>query len=158
MITLIAARARGGAIGKDGDIPWHIPADLKFFMRETLGGAVIMGRKTWDSLPVKPLKNRLNIVVTSKGCAAEHCVGSVDDALVLAQSMGYFRAYGIGGAGIYDAMLPMADRLCLTEVDLEVTGADTFFPSFDGAEWRLASQLELESDGPRCVVGEWVRV
>lgn len=158
MITLIAARAKGSAIGKDGDMPWHLPEDLKFFMRETMGGAVIMGRRTWDSLPVKPLKNRLNIVVTSQGCAAEHCVGSIDAALELAHSMGYFRVYGMGGAGIYGAMLPIADRLCLTEVDLEVDGADTFFPSFDGSEWRLASKLELESDGPRCVVGEWVRV
>lgn len=157
MITLIAARAKGGAIGKDGDIPWHVPSDLKFFMRETLGGAVIMGRKTWDSLPFKPLKNRLNIVVTSQGCAAEHCVASVDDAVALARSQGYFRIYAMGGAGIYGAMLPMADRLCLTEVDLEVEGADTFFPSFDGAQWRLTAQTELESEGPRCIVGEWVR-
>jgi dihydrofolate reductase len=63
----------------------------------------------------------------------------------------------MGGAGIYGAMLPMADRLCLTEVDLEVEGADTFFPSFDGAQWRLTAQTELESEGPRCIVGEWVR-
>ena len=65
MLTLIAARARNGAIGKDGTLPWHIPEDLKFFKRETLGGAIIMGRRTWESLPFKPLKDRLNLVVTS---------------------------------------------------------------------------------------------
>lgn len=65
MITLIAARARGNVIGKDGDMPWHLPEDLKYFMRETMGGAMIMGRNTWNSLPNAPLKNRLNIVVTS---------------------------------------------------------------------------------------------
>ena len=158
MITLIAARARGNVIGKDGDMPWHLPQDLKFFMRETLGGAMIMGRHTWDSLPFKPLKNRLNIVVTSKGCEAEHCVGSVEEAITLAHAMGYMRLYGMGGAGIYAAMLPLADRMCLTEVDLVVEGADTFFPTFDGTEWRLLGKAELEGEGPRCVVGEWVRV
>ncbi len=63
MLTLVVARAKGGAIGRDGDIPWHAPEDLKMFQRETLGGALVMGRRTWESLPVKPLKNRLNIVV-----------------------------------------------------------------------------------------------
>lgn len=158
MITLIAARARGNVIGKDGDMPWHLPEDLKYFMRETMGGAMIMGRNTWDSLPNAPLKNRLNIVVTSKGCAAEHCVASVDEAVMLATSLGYHRIYGVGGAGIYTAMLPMADRLCLTEVNLEVEGADTFFPSFDGAEWLIKTQTEIRMDEPSCIVGEWVRV
>ena len=74
MISLVVARAAGGAIGRDGDIPWFVPEDLAAFQRETRGGAVIMGRKTWDSLPVKPLKGRLNIVVTSGGVDAEHCV------------------------------------------------------------------------------------
>jgi dihydrofolate reductase len=157
MITLIAARARGNVIGKDGDMPWHLPEDLKYFMRETLGGAIIMGRNTWDSLPFAPLKNRLNIVVTSKGCAAEHCVASIDDAITLATSLGYHRIYGVGGAGIYSAMLPMADRLCLTEVNLEVEDADTFFPSFDGNEWRCVTQTEIRMEEPRCIAGEWLR-
>ncbi|MGR3568543.1 MAG: dihydrofolate reductase, partial [Pseudooceanicola nanhaiensis] len=62
MITLVVARARNGAIGKGNQIPWHIPADLKLFQRETSGSAILMGRNTWESLPVKPLKNRMNIV------------------------------------------------------------------------------------------------
>ena len=157
MITLIAARARGNVIGKDGDMPWHLPEDLKYFMRETMGGAMIMGRNTWNSLPNAPLKNRLNIVVTSKGCAAEHCVASVSKALALATKLGYHRIYGVGGAGIYTAMLPLADRLCLTEVNLVVDDADTFFPPFDGAEWRLNTQTEIRTDEPRCIAGEWVR-
>jgi dihydrofolate reductase len=158
MITLIVARARGNVIGKDGDMPWHLPQDLKYFMRETMGGACIMGRNTWDSLPFKPLKNRLNIVVTSKGCEAEHCVGSIDEGIALATSLGYHRIYGVGGAGIYSALLPMADRMCITEIDLDVDG-DTFFPAFDGADWRLLTQTELVGEEwPRCIVGEWVRV
>ena len=67
MISLVVARARNGAIGRENTIPWHAPEDLKFFQRETLGGVIIMGRNTWDSLPFKPLKNRVNLVVSSKG-------------------------------------------------------------------------------------------
>jgi dihydrofolate reductase len=99
MITLIVARARGNVIGMNGDMPWHLPEDLKYFMRETMGGAIIMGRNTWNSLPKAPLKNRLNIVVTSQGCEAEHCVGSVDEAVTLASSLGYHRIYGDAADG-----------------------------------------------------------
>lgn len=157
MITLIVARDKNGAIGKGNTIPWHAPEDLKFFMRETMGGAVIMGRNTWDSLPVKPLKNRLNIVVSSKGVAHEHVVGSVEAAMGLAHDEKRARIYGMGGAGIYAAMLPMADRLLITEVDLEVAGADTWFPQFDRAAWREVSRLPLQSDGPACTAVELLR-
>ena len=146
MITLIVARDRNGAIGRDGDIPWHLPGDLKMFQRETTGGALIMGRATWESLPVKPLKNRLNIVVSRDASLTDHVVGSVAEAVELARSEGYFRLYGIGGAGIYKEMLPLAHRLLLTEVDLEVEGADTWFPEVDEADWRELSSLKGEGD------------
>ena len=136
MITLIVARDRAGAIGKDGDIPWNLPGDLKLFQRETTGGAIIMGRATWESLPVKPLKNRLNIVVSRDTSLTVNVVASIPDALALARTEGYFRIYGIGGAGIYREMLPLADRLLLTEVDTKVEGADTFFPDIDITRWR----------------------
>lgn len=136
MITLIAAHDRNRAIGKEGGIPWHIPEDLAMFKRETLGGALIMGRRTWESLPVKPLKNRLNIVVSRDRGLAEHVVGSVEEAVALAQAEGYFRIYGIGGQGIYEAMLPMAHRLLITEVDLAVEGADAWFPEI-GEGWEV---------------------
>ncbi|KHQ51172.1 dihydrofolate reductase [Mameliella alba] len=135
MITLIAAHDRNRAIGKDGDIPWHLPEDLAMFKRETLGGAIIMGRKTWDSLPFKPLPKRLNIVVSRDRSLHEHVVGSVEEGIALAQSLGYFRIYGIGGQKIYEAMLPLAHRLLITEVDLEVEGADAWFPEI-GEGWR----------------------
>lgn len=157
MISLVVARDRNGAIGKDNTIPWHAPEDLKFFQRETLGGAIIMGRNTWDSLPFKPLKNRLNIVVTSQGCEAEYCAASVEEAVALAQCEGYVRIYGIGGAGIYRAMLPIADRLLITEVNLEVDGADTFFPGVDPALWRVNSEMPLRSDVPVCTAVEYLR-
>ena len=146
MITLIVARDRNGAIGRDGDIPWHLPGDLAMFQRETTGGALIMGRATWESLPVKPLKGRLNIVVSRDRSLADHVVGSVAEALELARSEGYFRVYGIGGAGIYREMLPLAHRLLLTEVDCAVEGADTWFSEVDEADWREISSRRGEGE------------
>lgn len=146
MITLIVARDRNGAIGKDGDIPWHLPGDLKMFQRETTGGALIMGRATWESLPVKPLKGRLNIVVSRDRSLADHVVGSVDEAAALARSEGYFRLYGIGGAGIYREMLPLAHRLLLTEVDCAVDGADTWFPEVNETQWQEIAAVPGEGD------------
>lgn len=140
MITLIAAHDRNRAIGKDGDIPWHIPEDLAMFKRETLGGALIMGRRTWQSLPVKPLKNRLNIVVSRDTSLTDHVVGSVSDAIALAQAEGHFRLYGIGGQSIYEEMLPLAHRLLLTEVDLAVEGADTWFPEIERGWTKITTQ------------------
>ena len=156
MITLIAARSRNGAIGKDGQIPWHIPEDLAMFKRETLGGALIMGRKTWESLPYKPLPKRLNIVVSRDTSLHEHVVGSVQEAITLAQSLGYFRIYGIGGQGIYEAMLPLAHRLLITEVDIEIEGADAFFPEV-GDGWGDEAEMNLNNDEVRCFIGELVR-
>lgn len=157
MISLIVARARNGAIGKDNDIPWHVPQDLAMFKKETLGGAIIMGRNTWDSLPFKPLKNRLNIVVSSQKNLTEHVVASIEDAIALAQSEGYMRIYGIGGAGIYRAMLPVADRLLVTEVDTEIADADVFFPEFSSEEFHRISQVPLDGASPECRVDEYIR-
>lgn len=157
MLSLIVARARGGAIGRDGDIPWRAPEDLKMFQRETLGGALVMGRRTWESLPVKPLKNRMNLVVSRDKGLTEHVAGSVEDALWMAREAGYSRLYGIGGAGVYEALLPLADRLVVTEVALDVPGADAFFPAFDEAEWREVSRTPLRAADPACTLRELLR-
>jgi len=150
VITLIAARARNGAIGRDNTIPWNIPADFRMFQRETLGGAVIMGRRTWESLPVRPLKNRYNIVVSGDAHLdiAATVVPSVAAALDAAKTAGYTRVYGIGGAGIYAALLPFAHRLLLTEIDTTIPDADTFFPAVDMAEWYSASSMAIEAFPP----------
>lgn len=145
MLTLIAARARNGAIGKNGEIPWHIPEDLAFFKRETLGGAIVMGRRTWESLPYKPLKDRLNLVVTSTLDLPGHAVPDLDTAIQTAQDAGYSRIYGIGGERIYRELLPRADRLLITEVDTVVEDADAFFPAFDAGEWWESSRQQLGS-------------
>ncbi|MBS8228859.1 dihydrofolate reductase [Vannielia litorea] len=157
MLSLIVARDRNGAIGKDGDIPWRAPEDLKFFKRETLGGAVIMGRKTWESLPFKPLPDRLNLVVSSRTDLGVHSFHRPPNAVQYAYDAGHRRVYGIGGEGIFKAFMPEADRLLITEVDVAVEGADAFMPAFDEAEWRLAGETVLREDGPRCVLREWLR-
>ncbi|WP_370284300.1 dihydrofolate reductase [Pseudooceanicola sp.] len=157
MITLVVARARNGAIGKGNKIPWHIPADLKLFQRETSGSAILMGRNTWESLPVKPLKNRMNIVVSRDSGLAEHVVPTIPQGIELARTAGHMRISGIGGEGIYREMLGIADRLLITEVDLEVEDADAFFPDFDESAWRSLAEMPLESESVRCTVRELIR-
>ena len=161
MLSLIVARARNGAIGKDNAIPWHAPEDLAAFQRETLGGAVIMGRRTWDSLPRRPLPRRLNIVVTSRARdpGAEDGVLFVplEQAIPAAQAAGYLRLYAIGGAGIYAAFLPLAQRLLITEVALDLPDADTFFPQFDRDQWRETARVDLRRTDPACVLHEYLR-
>lgn len=159
MLSLVVARARGGAIGRDNTIPWFAPEDLAFFQRETTGGVVIMGRRTWESLPKKPLPRRVNVVVTST--PHEPVEGAVflpfADAMDFARNSGHARIYGIGGAGIYAALLPHADRLLVTEVDLDVPDADAHFPDFDAADWRLVSEIPLRGGDPACLLREYLR-
>lgn len=157
MLTLIAARDRNGAIGKNNDIPWRAPEDLAFFQRETTGGAVIMGRRTWESLPFKPLKNRMNLVVSSDPTVAELVLPSPDAAVDHAHAAGYRRVYGIGGSGIYRALLPLADRLLLTQVDLSVPDAEAFFPDFDMGDWHCLGSVPLRPADPACVLFEYLR-
>ncbi|MGP9789292.1 dihydrofolate reductase [Roseinatronobacter sp. NSM] len=158
MISLIVARARNGAIGRGNTIPWDAPEDLKFFQRETLGGAVIMGRNTWDSLPKRPLPRRLNIVVTSRPSAGGDALFvPLEQAVTTARQAGYFRIYAIGGAGIYRAFLPLADRLLITDVDIDVPDADTFFPPVARDDWTMTAELGLRMDAPACIVREFRR-
>ena len=157
MITLIVARDRNGAIGKSGDIPWEAPEDLAFFSRETRGGALIMGRNTWESLPVKPLKGRLNIVVSRDTSLGEAAFATPQEAIRHAEAAGISRIYGVGGAAIYAALLPLAHRLLITEVDIEVSAPDTFFPEVDLSNWRETQVLPLRADAPRCTVHEYLR-
>ncbi|MCC6863771.1 MAG: dihydrofolate reductase [Rhodobacteraceae bacterium] len=157
MLTIIVARARNNAIGKAGDIPWHAPEDLAAFQRETTGGALVMGRRTWESLPFRPLKNRLNIVVTRDTSLWETTATSPEAALTIARKAGHTRLYGIGGEAIYRALLPLADRLLITENNLTIEDADTFFPNFDMTKWRIIYEHQLRKSGPECVLTEWVR-
>ena len=128
-INAIVARSRNHAIGKDGDIPWYLPADLKYFKKQTLNRHIIMGRKTFESIG-RPLPKRTNIVVTRNPFyVASNClvVGSVQEALQLAAQNGEEQAWIIGGGEIYRLTEPYWDKLYLTEVELEVEDADAFF-------------------------------
>ncbi|MCY4208682.1 MAG: dihydrofolate reductase [Roseovarius sp.] len=161
MLTLIAARDRNGAIGREGGLPWSIPEDLKFFQRETIGGAVIMGRKTWESLPVsaRPLAGRTNVVVSSGAPqGAEIAVNSIEDGLNHPLVLSHSRIYGIGGGEVYRAMLPVADRIVISEIDVAVKGADTWFPDFDKSEWKHVSNISIRGSEPVCHADEWIRV
>jgi dihydrofolate reductase len=133
-LALIAAVDRRGGIGKDGQLLWHESADQKYFRRMTMGCPVIMGRKTWDSLPprFRPLPGRRNIVVTrdprwlAEGADA---AASLDAALALAA--GAAKVFVIGGGELYASALALADELVLTEIDTVFDDADAFFPAFD---------------------------
>ena len=148
IISLIAARSKNNVIGKDNDLPWRLPADMKYFMNTTKGHVVIMGRKNWESLPNGALKNRTNIVITrSKQYQAEGALvmHHLEDALQYAFDQKEEEVFIIGGAQIYKIGLNIADRLYLTEIDLEVEG-DTFFPSFDLANWKRTQQTDYMPD------------
>jgi dihydrofolate reductase len=147
-LSVIAAVARNGAIGKDNQLLWRIPQDLQFFKRTTLGMPVIMGRKTWDSLPerFRPLPGRRNIVVTRN--AQWHAEG-VERAESLQAAMKLVatepKAFVIGGAQLYAQALPLADEVVLTEVDAEFE-ADAFFPAWDRNAFEETSRESHPAD------------
>ena len=148
--TLVAAVARGGVIGRDGSVPWHLPEDMAFFRELTTGHPVVMGRRTWDSLPdrFRPLPGRRNIVVTrntSWRAGGAERAGSLEEALRLAGDDD--RVFVIGGAEIYGAALPHADELVLTELDLDVAG-DAFFPEWSREDFvEVAREERTAADG-----------
>ena len=129
-LTLIAAMDKNGLIGKDNQLPWHLPVDLKFFKKQTLGKKVLMGRKTCESLPF-PLPNRENIVLsrnsdfTMKGFTV---INKLDEALLQQEIM------VIGGSTIYQLLMPKASAMILTRIDHEFKG-DTYFPEIDWQNW-----------------------
>ncbi|MGF3055675.1 dihydrofolate reductase [Microbacterium sp. YY-01] len=136
LIGLIWAQAHGGVIGADGGMPWHVPEDLAHFKQTTLGSPVVMGRRTWESLPpaFRPLPGRRNIVVTRNSEWADEgaeTAPSMDDALAQAAADSPDTIWVIGGGEIFRQVLPHATIASVTELDLAVTGADTFAPALD---------------------------
>ena len=149
-IGIYVAIAENGVIGRDGGLPWRLSTDLRRFKADTMGKPIVMGRKTWESFPKRPLPGRRNIVITrDAGYRAEGAdvVHSLDEALTLAR-----RREGdtpaaeeicvIGGAAIFEQALPLADRLHITHVLASVEG-DVFFPPLDWAEWRRVSAQDV---------------
>ncbi len=137
-LTLVAALSTNRVIGRGGALPWHIPGDLAFFKKTTMGHAILMGRKTFESIG-KALPGRRNIVVTrQRGLVLPGCdvVHSLDAAISLARSGGDSDPHIVGGASLYRESLPFATRLVLTEVHQHIEDGDTFFPEFDPRAWR----------------------
>ncbi|GAA2186978.1 MULTISPECIES: dihydrofolate reductase [Leucobacter] len=143
ILGMIWAEARGGAIGRDGEMPWRLPEDAAFFKEQTLGAPVIMGRGTWESLPARfrPLPGRENFVVTSTAsydAPGATVVPSLESVLdELARDSGpHDRVWIMGGGQLYRAGMPFADELVVTRIGLDVPDADTFAPEI-GPEWTL---------------------
>jgi dihydrofolate reductase len=149
-ISLIAALAENRVIGKNNDLPWQLPDDMKYFMETTKGHHCIMGRKNYDSIPAKfrPLANRENIVVTRQnsfnapGCTV---VNSIEEGIAIARKNNELETFIIGGAEIYRQSLAFADRLYLTEIKAVIDG-DTFFPAVDHSKWKEVSRKHHAAD------------
>ncbi len=154
-LCLIVAMAENRVIGKDGDLPWRLPEDMKWFKETTMGKPLIMGRNTWESLPRKPLPGRANIVLTgqadyeAEGAIVVNDYGAaVEKAKQAAVEAGADEIMIIGGAQVYKAALANADRLYLTEVHAAIDG-DTVFPEFERSDWRENSRNDRQpEEGP----------
>lgn len=150
IISMIAAMGQNRVIGKDNDIPWHLPDDFQYFKSKTHGHYVLMGRKNFESLPekFKPLPQRPNVVITrNKQYKAEGAlmVNSLEEALEEAKNGDEKEAFIIGGGQIYQIGLKYAQRIYLTEI-MEPFDGDTFFPEFDKKEWREMSRIHHGPD------------
>jgi dihydrofolate reductase len=140
-IAFVLAMSRNRVIGANGGLPWRMPSDLKRFKALTMGKPVIMGRKTWDSLPRKPLPGRPNIVISRQvgfDAPGAVVVGTVGEALAYARGVATNEVAVIGGAEIFDELLPFADRIYLSEIDLTAEG-DRTFPELEKGAWMEAS-------------------
>jgi len=143
-LSIVVAMDGNRLIGKDNQLPWYLPADLAFFKKLTTGNTILMGRKTFDSIG-RPLPSRRNIIITRNtnieitGCEV---VNSIEEALSLAQ--GETEVMVIGGAKLYQQILPIADRLYITQIEGEFDG-DAYFPSYNEVEW---SQISIDSREP----------
>jgi dihydrofolate reductase len=142
--SIIVAKASNNAIGINGDLPWHLPADLKHFKNTTAGHHVIMGRKTFESLK-KPLPGRTHIVVTTnqnyKVPEGHLVVHSLEEGLKIGSTKGLDKIFILGGAEIYKLALPFSQEMIITEIDTKPE-ADTFFPEFENNNWEI---IDLES-------------
>ena len=146
-ISIIVAVAENNAIGKGNKLLWHISDDLKRFKRLTTGYSVVMGKKTYESLPVQPLPGRTNVVISDikgeliKGCEMAY---SIEEAIEKCPDNE--ESFIIGGGSVYHQFLPFADKLYITKVH-KAFDADTFFPEIDEDEWQLIERKKIESDG-----------
>jgi len=148
MLTLIVAAAENDVIGRDGQLPWHLPADLRHFKAITMGKPILMGRKTHESIG-RPLPGRANIVITRQSgyqAAGCHVAHSLEEALALAHAEGAGEVMVIGGAELYADALPRADRILMTRVHASLDG-DVRFPPLEPDAWQVLAVERHEADG-----------
>jgi dihydrofolate reductase len=150
VISLIVAISENNVIGKNNSLPWHLPADIKYFRDTTVGHCVIMGRKNYDSIPEKyrPLNGRTNIIVTrQKDFKAKDCIvfNSIEHALNEAKKKNETEVFIIGGADIYNQTIDVADKIYLTKIHHAFDG-DTFFPKIDANRWKKMIQKDVQPD------------
>ena len=157
VLSIIVAVSENKAIGRNNQLLWHLPDDLKYFKKITSGSTVIMGRKTWESIG-RPLPNRRNIVVSRKLSLSDAEVyGSLNDAIDAATKGSVAiterqpEIFIIGGAEIYRQALPLADKVYLTVVNQTISDADTFFPEIDPSQW-VETECEQVEYGKRVVL------
>lgn len=146
-INIVVAVADNGAIGAGGDLPWHLPADLKRFKATTMGSPIIMGRKTFESIG-KALPGRQNIVISGNpnfAAVGVQVVNGLDQAILLARGSSE-RIMIIGGATIYRLALPLSDRIYMTRIHTSPEG-DTFFPDLDAGEWDVGAEQNFDAEG-----------
>ncbi len=152
MITIICALAANRAIGHENKLLYYLPSDLRRFKALTTGHTIIMGRRTFESLPKGALPNRRNIVLTRRSdfeCPGAEVFPSLEAALAACSTEEDI--YIIGGESVYAEALPLADRLCLTHIAATPTDADAFFPEFDVTEWRLVASESHDVDEKHAV-------
>ena len=149
-ISIVVAVSKNLAIGTGNQLPWHLPADLKYFKNLTSGFPIIMGSNTYLSIG-KPLPNRTNIVITSQQNPSWKkegiiLVNSIEAAIEKAKSLNVADCYIIGGASIYKQAIHFCNKIFITKIDLKIENADAFFPSLNESEWKLISEEKHDAD------------
>ena len=157
-IHIIWAQDENGGIGKDGKLPWHISEDLKNFKRLTSGSTILMGRNTWESLPVRPLPERRNIVLSSKEISDVECYTSVEECIETLDGDGTEKLFVIGGSTVYRNFIHSADELHITHVDELTKGIDTYFPVTMQKIQQEFKQIEERNLSDNAVYSHWVKL
>ena len=156
-IHLIWAQDENGGIGKDGKLPWHISEDLKNFKRLTLGSTIVMGRNTWESLPVRPLPERRNIVLSSKEVPDVESYTSVGECIETLDGDGIEKLFVIGGTTVYRNFIHRADELHITHVDGLTEGVDTYFPVTIQKIQQEFKQVEERTLSDNAIYSHWLK-
>ena len=156
-IHLIWAQDKNGGIGKDGKLPWHISEDLKNFKRLTSGSTILMGRNTWESLPIRPLPERRNIVLSSKEVSDVEYYTSVEKCIEALDSDGTEKLFVIGGTTVYRNFIHRADELHITHVDKLTEGIDTYFPVTIQKIQTEFEQIKKQALSDNAVYSHWVK-